>query len=219
MFKRAGFFVLCVLMAASAAFAQDYRVEGSGYFGWTFSEGVPINPVTIGGETFNEVNPTSGASYGFSFGVFFTENMEIEFAWDRQDSALEGKGRGVKREFVDMNLNNYHANFVYNFGDDRSTLRPFIFGGLGATQASPDDIMGQSIESSTRFSSNWGGGLKAYPARNVGIKLMARWVPTYVKSEPGGIWCSPYWPWVCYQLVDNQYINQFQLAGGVTFRF
>ena len=119
--------------------------------------------------------------------------MEVEFALDRQQSALEGKGRGVTREFADMNLNNYHVNFVYNFGDDRDTLRPFIFGGLGATQAQPKDIMGSAIDSNTKFSSNWGGGLKAYPARNVGVKLMARWVPTFIKSEPAGIWCSPYW--------------------------
>ena len=147
-------------------------------------------------------------------------DIEIEFAWDQQDSSLEAKGRGgVQREFTGMTLRNYHGNFVYNWGDDRSPMRPFIFGGLGVTQYQFDDIMGQAVESNTRFSSTWGGGVKFYPARNVGIKAMARWTPTYIKSEPGGIWCSPYWPWICYQVADTQYSNQLQFAGGVTFRF
>lgn len=211
--------ILASMCVATAVSAQDYKVEVGGWLGYTFSEGVPVRDIEIDGDTFNEVNPTSGPSYGFSFGVFFTESMEVEFAYDQQRSSLEGKGRGVRRDFADMNVNNYHVNFVYNFGDDFDTLRPFIFGGLGATQFSPSDVMGSAIESTTKFSSNWGGGVKAYPGRNVGFKATVRWVPTYIKSEPGGIWCSPYWPFGCYQLVDNQYVNQFQFSAGVTLRF
>ena len=164
-------------------------------------------------------SPKSGVSYGLTFGVFVTENVEIEFALDQQKSALEASGRGTKREFTDMNVNNYHGNFVYNWGYDRDPVRPFLFGGLGATQFKPTDVMGTAVDSSTRFSTNWGGGVKIYPARNVGIKLLARWTPTYIKSDPGGIWCSPYWPWVCYRVADTQYSDQFQLAVGVTLRF
>lgn len=47
--------------------------------------------------------------------------------------------------------------------------------------------MGNVIDSSTRFSTTWGGGVKVYPGRNVGLKLTARWTPTYIKSDPGGI--------------------------------
>jgi len=216
--KKAGS-IFSVLLLASAAGAQDYKIEVSGYAGWTFSDGVPIDNVEFEGQTFNRITPKSGGSYGFTFGVFVTENVEIEFALDQQRSALEASGRDGKREFTDMKLNNYHANFVYNWGDDREVMRPFIFGGVGATQYKPADVMGNAVESNTRFSSNWGGGIKMYPSSNVGIKILARWTPTYIKSDPGGIWCSPFWPWVCYHVADTQYSNQFQLAGGVTLRF
>lgn len=211
--------VTAVCLAPASAFAQDSKVEVSAWGGYTFSEGVPIQEIEIDGERFNEVNPTSGASYGFAFGVFVTENISVEFAVDQQRSNLEGKGFGNRREFVSMNLNNYHGNFVYNWGDDRDEMRPFIFGGIGATSFSPSNVEGVDVEGNTRFSSNWGGGVKFYPSSHFGLKVMARWVPTYIKSEPGGIWCSPFWPWGCYQLVDNQYVNQFQFAGGVTLRF
>ena len=163
MLKKAGL-ILCVLLLASAAGAQDYKIEVSGYAGWTFSGGVPINNIEFEGQTFNRITPKSGGSYGFTFGVFVTENVEIEFALDQQRSALEASGRDGKREFTDMKLNNYHANFVYNWGDDRDVMRPFIFGGVGATQYKPADVMGNAVDSNTRFSSNWGGGIKMYPS-------------------------------------------------------
>lgn len=210
---------LCVLFLTSAVGAQEHKIEVSGYAGWTFSNGVPIDNIEFEGQIYNRITPKSGGSYGFTFGVFVTENIEIEFALDQQQSALEASGPGGKREFTDMNVNNYHGNFVYNWGYDRDVMRPFIFGGLGATQYKPADVMGTAVDGSTRFSTNWGGGIKMYPSSNVGIKIMARWTPTYIKSDPGGIWCSPFWPWICYRVSDTQYSHQFQLAAGITLRF
>ena len=206
------------LMLTPSVWAQEYRVEFSGFFGYTFSEGFEIDPVVFGGEAFDKINPTSALSYGFTFDVLVTENMAVGFLFNQQRSTLEASGTN-KVEFTDMNVNNYHGIFTYNWGDEDSMVRPFIFGGLGATQYQPADIEGNSVESSTRFSTTWGGGVKAYPGRNVGFKAMARWTPTYIKSDPAGIWCSPYWFWGCYQLVDTDYSNQLELSAGVTFRF
>ena len=118
-----------------------------------------------------------------------------------------------------MKVNNYHGIFTYNFGYEDSMTRPFIFGGLGATNWTPGDVEGLSIESATKFSTTWGGGVKVYPIQNVGVQVMGRWTPTYVKSDPGGLWCSPYWGWGCYVLSEPDYSNQLELSGGVTFRF
>ena len=145
MFKKTAL-IFCVLLLASAAGAQDYKIEVSGYGGWTFSGGIPIDTIEFEGQTFNRISPKSGGSYGVPFGVLVTENVEVEFALDQQRSALEASGRGSKREFTDMNVNNYHVNLVYNWGDDRDVMRPFIFGGVGATQYSPSDVMGNVVE-------------------------------------------------------------------------
>ena len=64
--------------------------------------GVPINDIEFEGQSFNQITPKSGGSYGLTFGVFVTENVEIEFALDQQKSALEASGRGGKREFADV---------------------------------------------------------------------------------------------------------------------
>jgi hypothetical protein len=101
-------------------------------------------------------------------------------------------------------------------------VRPFVFGGLGATHygaVSYTGVAGQSREigGETQFSSTWGGGVKIFPGPRFGIRLQARWTPTYIKSEAAGWWCDPFWG--CYVVSNAQYSNQFELKGGVTLRF
>lgn len=210
------------LAFASTAAAQG-RVEISGWGGYTLSEGINVNPNTAAGILVREVNPTSGPSYGVSFNVAVDDdgNMMVGFLWDQQESNLELKGTGGlgKTNVADLKVRNYHGIFTYNFGDSRDAMRPYIMGGLGVTQYSPGDIMNISIDGSTKFSSTWGGGVKFFASDNIGINVGARWTPTYIKSDPGGIWCSPYWAGGCWQLSDPDYANQLEFTGGVTFRF
>ena len=52
---------------------------------------------------------------------------------------------------------------------------------------------------------------------NVGIRLEGRWTPTYIKSDPEGYWCDPYWG--CYTVAEAEFSNQFELSGGIIIRF
>ena len=92
---------------------------------------------------------------------------------------------------------------------------------MGATQYGTVSVTATSatreIPGETRFSGTGAAGLKIYPDRAFGIRLEARWTPTYIKSEAAGWWCDPFWG--CYVVGDAQYANQFELAGGITFRF
>ena len=116
-------------------------------------------------------------------------------------------------------------NLVYNWGESDARVRPFIFGGLGWTRYSFGDLLvGRpstapitSIDSENRFSSTWGGGVKFYFLPNVGARVAVRFTPTLVESDPAGLWCDPFYG--CWQLVDNDYSNQFETSGGITVRF
>jgi hypothetical protein len=211
-------FTLSVFAIAASSFAQEKRVEVNPFFGYTLSDGVTVDPFTAGGQVYDSINPKSGISYGVQFGVFVTENIEVGFLWDQQESKLEAKN-GTATEFTDMTNSNYHGIFTYNWGDEDAPARPFLFGGLGATTFAPADIQGQAIDSDTRFSSTWGGGVKVYPSPSFGITATARWTPNYIKSDPAGIWCSPYWFYGCYVVGDAQYANQFEMSAGVSLRF
>ena len=212
---------ILTLALGTMAYAQDTRVEISPYIGYTLSEGFNVNPNTVIGILVDKVNPTSGISYGFMFNINVDENLQVGFLYDQQESNLELKGVGLigKSKVADLDVRNYHAIFTYNFGDDRDSTRPFLFGGVGATQYSPSDVMGFAIDGNTKLSSTWGGGVKFFASPHFGINVMGRWTPTYIKSDPAGIWCSPYWPGGCWQLSEPDYANQLQFAGGVTFAF
>jgi len=210
-----------MILPASPVSAQDQRIEISGFGGYTFSEGIETDPGSLVGAVIDEVNPTSGPSYGVGLDVFVTDVASIGFRWGRQDSNLEVKGT-TTRQVTSMTLNHYHGVFTYHFGSS-DTVQPFFFGGAGITDVSFGDVMGLPIEADSRFSSTWGGGVKVFPTPRVGLNVTGRWTPTYIKSDPAGVYCSPYWspyyPGGCAVLSDPDYMNQFEITGGVSLRF
>lgn len=128
---------LSAVLTATAATAQDSRVEVSPFVGYTFSEGFTIDPVVFDGDRFNKINPTSAFSWGVAFDVNVNENMAVGFLYDDQRSRLQASGTSDV-EFADLNVRNYHGTFTYTFfEDDESGLRPFLLGGLGGDPVQP----------------------------------------------------------------------------------
>ncbi len=216
MLRRVLMVTAIIGMLASPAFAQS-RFEASGFFGWTISDGVSITGTPINGATYTRVDPKDSISYGFTFGVFATEQAEIEFLWSRQASTLEVTGLGAPLLSAKMNIDSYHANFVFNAGTEDTKMRPFVYIGLGATDYSNPVFPTKTLEALTRFTWAFGGGIKAYPSPHVGFKGMLRWTPTYIKSDAVGWWCDPYWG--CGAIGDPQWSNQFEFSGGLLVRF
>lgn len=151
--------------------------------------------------------------------VFVSEDWAIGFNFGQQQGKFRGRVRGgADIDFADMDVNNYHGIFTYNFGDEDSEVRPYLFGGLGATQYMPGDIEGVPIDSLTKFSTTWGSGVKLYASDHFGFKGGVRWTPTYMKTTAGGVWCSPWWP-TCWVVGNDHFSHQFELSGGVVVRF
>ena len=218
--KVAVMFALC-LIAASAAQAQDPKVEISGTAGWTFSDGVGGNGVVVPGVgTFDSIDPKDAFSWGARLGINLSPNVELGFLYDAQSTKLQLEGTSSV-EFGDVTVRNYHGYFAYNFGDSDATVRPYVLGGVGATQYGSVSVnvgdTQRGIDSSTKISSTWALGLKAFPSPKFGIRLEGRWTPTYIKSDATGWWCDPYWG--CYVTSNAQYSNQFELSGGIIVRF
>jgi len=210
-------------LLCSPAFAQDHRFEVSGNAGWVASDGVSTSGTVVGGDgnLYNRVDPKDSFGWGLTLGYFFNENSELEFLYSQQPSKLTIGGTAT-REIGDFNIKSYHGAYSYNFGETDAHVRPFIFLGAGATSfpgVSFTTTNGVARETSgnSKFSGTAGLGVKMYPAHNVGLRLQARWTPTYIKSDSEGWWCDPYWG--CYLVGDPQYSNQFEFTGGITLRF
>jgi opacity protein-like surface antigen len=218
--RRAAFILFVLLVSyAPAAFAQ--RAEASVNVGYSVSEGISTENHSILGRSFDTIAADSGASFNFTFGYLFTDSSGVEFLWGRQNSRLQADGPAGKLPISELAIYNYMFNYIYNFGLRDTRVRPYLFGGLGWTQYSFGNFLVAGgtgdIENETRFATNWGGGVKFYFAPNVGAKVGVRWTPTYIKSDPAGLWCDPFYG--CWQLVDDDYSNQFETTFGVSVRF
>jgi hypothetical protein len=211
---------LFVLAAALPAAAQG-RAEVGVNVGWNFSDGVEGDPIIAGdGNVYDRVDPKDGATFGFNVGFHVTPNAEVGFMYGYQASTLLVGGTN-EVEIGDLGITTYHGYFGYNFGESDAPMRPFVFGGLGATNFGSVDfaVAGRvgTINGETQFSTTWGGGVKFFPAPRIGVRVAAQFTPTYIKSDAAGWWCDPYWG--CYLVGDAQYSNQFGFNGGVVFRF
>ena len=171
---------LLVIAAGAPAFAQA-RVEISGFAGWVFSDGVS-GDATLGQmgkstiASIRRTRPTSGSASACSPAT----TQRSGSCFGRQKSALVAGGTNEK-EFGDMAITNYHGYFGYNWGDVDAAVRPFFFGGLGATTFG--DVTGtvagvtRTFGSETQFSTTWGAGVKIYPAPGFGLRVGMHWTP------------------------------------------
>jgi len=221
--SRKTFVLSLVMLAASASvsLAQESRVELSGTAGWTFSDGVSGNAVQVPGVgTFDRIDPKDAFSWGARLGYNVNDNAEIGFLFNQQSTDLEIGGSSTFT-LGSLSVYNYHGYFAYNFGDYDAPARPYLLIGLGATQYGSVGVSAagvqREIDGDTRFSGSGALGLKLFPGPRFGLRLEARWTPTYIKSDNVGWWCDPFWG--CYVVGDAQYANQFELSGGVILRF
>jgi hypothetical protein len=214
--------VLATVVMASPALAQDKRAEVSVLFGWTFADGVDGQAVPTERGIFDRLDPKDSFKWGLSVGFLTTENAEVGFMFGQQMTTLQAGGTSTV-DVGDMSISTYHGYFGYNFGDSDAKVRPYALIGLGATNYGGVDytrLNGQpgTIGSETQFSTIWGAGVKFFASPSVGARFGIQWTPTYIKSDPGGTWCDPYWGG-CYVVGDPQYSNQWDISGGITFRF
>jgi hypothetical protein len=219
MLKKVLVFSGLLALTSTPALAQ-IQAEASATIGWTFSDGVSFSASPINGVTYSRIDPKDGLSFGLTFGVYVSPQSELEFRYNRQSTHYEVTGTGSGTTLVassDTHIDNYHGNYVYNFGEPDMHTRPYFLIGLGATSFGDATFPTHTVTGLSRFSWDLGLGVKVYPSKNVGVKAGVNWVPTYIKTDQTGWWCDPFWG--CAPVGNVQYANQWELAGGVTFKF
>ena len=220
-YRSISLIVALCLLASPAAVAQEKKWEITPSVGYTFSDGVRVQVRDIGnGRLIDRLAAQSGFSWGISAEYFFSEAVSVGFLFNDQLSGFEIRDTtGAKEKLADMNLRNYHGFLGIHLADEDSDVRPYLLFGAGATQFAPSSVNGQKIDSSTRFSTTLGGGIKVAGGENLGFRLGARWTPNYIFTDPQGFWCSPFWPFGCWVVGNTEYVHQLELSAGVIIRF
>jgi opacity protein-like surface antigen len=155
---------------------------------------------------FQELQIGSSFTWGLTAGYFFTPRMGLEASWARRESALALSTRSVETDLFDVNLDQVHGSFVYQFGDEAARVRPFLLAGLGAAIFSAPDL-----DSETKLALAAGGGIKWFPSRRLGVRLQARYNPTHL-NDTSSEFCDPFG--FC-----QGWLHQLELMGGMSFRF
>jgi len=227
MLRRIAIVTIWSTLVEVPALAQ--RTEGSVSIGYSANDGIASGSRFLFGQTYDTAGIDSGASFNATLGVFATRGLEFEFLFSRQDTDLSADGPGGGLQITRTAVYNYMGNVVYNWGDEDSVLRPFVFGGLGATHYDfgdfndfllPQPVQGRRFHadgSETQYASNFGGGVKFYFTRYFGAKATVRVTPTYITSTHGGTWCDPWYG--CWPVYDDHYSTQWDTSVGITFRF
>lgn len=171
---------MAIVLAASPAWAQKW--EASGLFGFT-----PTIQLDHQASELSDVNIRSGFTWGFQGARFFKPHWGAEALWMQQESALEVGTSAGKADLFKMRVRQLDGNVVYELGHAEARLRPFVFGGLGATFFTAD-----SVETETKVTFNIGGGAKWQLTPEAGVRAHVRYKPTSIKDASSGSFCDPF---------------------------
>jgi hypothetical protein len=94
-------------------------------------------------------------------------------------------------------------------------IRPFVLVGAGVTNLAPDR---SHVNSITRFAWVFGGGVKHSFSKHLGVRLQAKWSPTYINTITEGVWCDSVLVWLLDQR-GQRLSKEFDGTAGLTFRF
>ena len=187
-------------LAAPPAFSQGFEAALVG--GYTTPGGIEQKAAGI-----QDLELAGSFSWGASAAFFFSPRFGVEASWTRQQSALEiGTTQGSAQLF-DVNIDQVQGSFVYQLGGEPSRLRPFFTAGVGAAFFRATDL-----ESETKLSFGLGAGLKWLPTSRFGARLQGRYTPTYLDDGSASDFCDPFG--FC-----QSWLHQFELTGGLVFRF
>jgi Outer membrane protein beta-barrel domain len=176
--------------------------EVSGLAGYT-----PASALDRRAPELTALDISGGFAWGLQAARFFTPRWGAEALWMQQSSALRlGTAAGAADLFT-MSVGQLHGNIVYRFSGAAARLQPFAFAGLGATFFRADDV-----PSETKLSLGFGGGIKYFFSRAVGVRGHVRYAPTLLNDTASGDFCDPFG--FCHGT-----LQQFEFAAGAVVRF
>jgi hypothetical protein len=199
MMRACGVTVIALLFAIPAA-AQSTEIGAVA--GFTPSVSLDRQAQELDGGSLD-----GGVTFAVGVTRFFSERWGVALEWGQQFSGFSIDAGDAPVRLYDMGIGHFHGYAVYRFADTAAKARPFVFAGGGAKFLWAHDL-GQE----TKASFGVGGGLAYSIARTVAIEGRVTYTPTLMNDESAGDFCDAFG--FC-----QSTLQQFQLMGGVKFRF
>lgn len=204
--------LLVALFAAGAA-AAPARAQGvveiTPYYGYRFGGG------------FNDINGSGdleiqdGDAYGLILSFNVNPNAQIDLQYSHQTTELDGGGGGFLSgsKITDLDVDLWQVGGNFTGGHPKDPVRGFVGFSVGVTDFQPE---GSGLEGDSQFSFTFYGGAKIGLAKHLGLRLQGQWISTYISSSDH-VFCDPFG--FCYVATTSDYMSQFELAAGLTFKF
>jgi hypothetical protein len=196
--KRTLLFALTMSMAPSL-WAQGTEISLLG--GFTPSADIERKAAEI-----KDLKLASGPTFGGALTHFFSPHVGAEISFAQQQSALALTTSTDTGDLFDVNIGRLQGSVVYQFGAEGARVRPFLFGGLGATFLSAS-----YLESETKLAWSAGAGVRWFPGKKTGVRLHVRYNPTRL-NDANSDYCDPFG--FC-----QDSLKQFELMAGLVLRF
>jgi hypothetical protein len=215
--------ILFVLMNCPAVPAQEFkRFEFHVLGGLTLSGGIPLD--VEGDVRPYSIHVNNSQNVGVAFAVNLNELDAIELYWQRQFTEgrlpveLAALLSPESLSAINLNIDQYHMNFIHHYKISVPKTRPYVMAALGATTYRAN-WNGQS-NLMAYFSFSIGGGVKYYLNDHFGLRGEARWSPTVVSPMDRGFLCQFGGSGgACFVKLSTALQEQMDLTGGLFFRF
>jgi outer membrane protein W len=199
---------LIALVAALGVMLTCQRAEAQSWEASAFAGYTPSVEIDRRAPELNQLDAGGGFTWGLQAARLFTPHWGAEALWTQQKSALQGGTPSAGTfDFFSMTIRQLQGNVVYEFGAGNAALRPFVFGGLGATFFTATDL-----QSETKLSIDYGAGLNYFAWRKIGVRAHVRFKPTALHDTSAGDVCDPFG--FC-----QSWLPQIEFAAGAVIRF
>lgn len=218
--------VAAFLLAAVSTNAQG-RFEVTPFVGYETSGSYPLNVLSSTSGPLalvDRLRVNDALSYGSFLGYNLSENFQLEFMWDRNNTSYSAHDITTQEYYkaYDSDIDQFQFGGLYTFRGSEHRLRPYFAASLGFTHDSngsvttPGSPTVGTTPNRTAFAYSIGGGLKYYLNRHVGLRGDVRFLPTYGSSS-NGEYCDPLFG--CYTARVRNYLDRGNFVGGLIFRF
>jgi opacity protein-like surface antigen len=199
------------VLTAPAVWAQK-GIEVTPFVGGQINGGVNLST-----SIYNNLNVQNGLNYGVSATYLIREYTGVDFIWNHNQGGAIARpvNGGPDQQVFELNSNQYLGNFVIHFKNRESRIRPYALLGAGVTTLAADR---GHANTATRFAWVFGGGVKYTLSKHLGVRVQAKWSPTYIDTTTAGVWCDPYWGG-CWTKGASVFLHEFDGTAGLTFRF
>jgi len=206
---------IALLMTSLSVNAQG-RFEATPFVGYETSGSYPISIFSNTGASgpVNSLQANGALSYGTFLGFYLTENAQLEFMWDRNNTSFNARDALTGQYFKAFNsdIDQFQFGGLYMLLNSSHRFRPYVAASLGFTH----DNNYNGTPNRTEFAYSVGGGVKYYINRHVGLRGDIRYMPTYGSSSYG-TYCDPFYG--CYSAKSANYLNRGNFVGGIIFKF